>query len=222
MSKGFLGVIVLVILAFAGIFALSGNKANAPSNNSKNGTLTQHIEGQGKSGVTLVEYGDYQCPFCGQYYPTVKQVQTQFNNQIYFQFRNFPLVNLHQNAFAAARAAEAAAMQNKFWEMHDALYESQTQWSKLSDAVPYFNQLAQQLGLDITKFKADYASGKVNNLINADVAEGTKLNIQGTPTFFLDGKVLNSNDLVDSSSQPSASAFAKLINAEIAKKSHAQ
>lgn len=218
MSKGFLGVIVIVILVFAGIVVVSGNKSNTAKGKTSSATLTQHIEGNGKSGVTLVEYGDYECPFCGEYYPTVKQVQAQFNDQIYFQFRNFPLVNIHQNAFAGARAAEAAAMQNQFWQMHDALYETQTQWSSSSSAVAFFNQLAQQLGLNMTKFKADYDSSAVNNLINADVAEGNKLNIQGTPTFFLDGKALDSTQLVDSQSKPSAAAFAKVINAEIAKK----
>jgi protein-disulfide isomerase len=207
MSKQFWGVIVIVILIFAGIFALSGKTS---TNSGKAGTVTQHVEGQGQAGVTLVEYGDYQCPFCGQYFPIVKQVQQEFNQQIFFQFRNFPLVSLHQNAFAAARAAEAAALQGKFWEMHDALYETQSQWSGAGDAVPYFNQLATQLGLNPTQFKADYASGKVNNLINADTAEGTKLNVQGTPTFFLDGKQIQVGQGV--------SAFEKLINAEIAKK----
>jgi protein-disulfide isomerase len=213
MSKGFLGVIVLVILIFAGIFAFSGNKANAPSKGSAGNTLTHHVEGQGKSGVTLVEYGDYQCPYCGQAYPVIKQAVADLNDQIYFQFRNFPLVNLHQNAFAAARAAEAAALQDKFWQMHGALYESQDQWSKSSDPVSFFNQLARQLGLNVTKFKADYASGKVNDLINADKAEGDKLKIEGTPTFFINGKqttmsTANIND------------FEKTIKDAIAQKSH--
>ncbi len=110
-------------------------------------------------------------------------------------------------------------MQNKFWEMHDALYETQDQWSSQNDATSFFSQLAQQLGLNMTKFKTDYASGTVNNLINADMAEGNRLKVTGTPTFFLDGKALNANDLVDSSNKPSVDAFAKVINAEIAAKS---
>jgi protein-disulfide isomerase len=219
MSKQFLGIIVVVILAFVGFFVLSGNKGTSNSGKqSSSGTLTQHIEGQGKAGVTLVEYGDYECPFCGEYFPTVKQVQSDLNQQIYFQFRNFPLISIHQNAFAGARAAEAAALQNKFWQMHDLLYEDQTQWSGASDPTPYFNQYATQLGLNLTQFKSDYASSKVNDLINADMAEGNKLNISGTPTFYLDGKLLDSSQLVDSSSQPSVAAFEKVINAEIAKK----
>ena len=213
MSKQFIGILVVIILVFVGIFAFS-SKSGTSSKTGSTGTLTQHIEGQGKDHVTLIEYGDYECPYCGQYFPTVKQVQAEFNQQIYFQFRNFPLVSLHPNAFAGARAAEAAAQQNKFWEMHDALYESQTQWSGASDPTPYFNAYAGQLGLNVAKFKQDYASGKVNDLINADLAQGNKLNIQGTPTFFLDGKQLT---------QPAnaVNAFEQIIKAEIAKKAPA-
>jgi protein-disulfide isomerase len=210
MSKQFLGVIVAVILVFVGIFAFSNNNPKTSSSKSSAGTLTQHVEGKGSTGVTLVEYGDYECPFCGEYYPTVKQIQSEFNDQIKFQFRNFPLVSIHQNAFAGARAAEAAALQNKFWEMHDALYQDQTQWSGASDPTPFFNQYAQQLGLNLTQFKTDYASSKVNNLINADLAEGNKLGIQGTPSFFLDGKQVQVANNV--------SNFETLIKAEIAKK----
>ena len=209
MSKKFLAILAAIVIIFAGIVIVSGNSNNKKSGGSA-GTLTQHIEGQGKTGVTLVEYGDYQCPFCGQYFPIVKQVQAEFNQQIFFQFRNYPLVSVHQNAFAGARAAEAAGLQKKFWEMHDALYETQTQWSAASDPTSFFTQYAQQLGLNVTQFKTDYASTKVNDLINADLAEGNKLNITGTPTFFLDGKQVNVSE--------TASSFENLINAEIAKK----
>ena len=208
MSKQFWGVIVIVILVFVGIFTLTGNKSNSGTT-SGGGNASQHIEGQGQAHVTLVEYGDYECPYCGQYYPIVKQVQAEFNSQIFFQFRNFPLVNIHQNAFAAARAAEAAALQNKFWQMHDALYETQNQWTQSSDPSSYFNQIAQQLGLNLKQFETDYASSRVNNTINADTAAGNKLNVQGTPTFFLDGKQVQVGE--------SVSAFETLIKAEIAK-----
>lgn len=215
MSKQFWAIVALIIVVFVGIVVFTGDKSNAPGKSSADKkTLTQHLQGQGQAKVTLTEYGDYQCPYCGQYYPLVKQVQQQFDKEIYFQFRNFPLTNAHPNAFAAARAAEAAALQNKFWEMHDLLYESQQQWSQMSDAIPAFEGYAKQLGLNMTKYKADFASSKVNNLINADLAEGTKLGITGTPTFFLDGKKL------DPSPQDVA-AFEKIIKAAIAKKTSA-
>lgn len=188
MSKQFWGVVVVIILIFVGIFALSGKKSDTTSSSGSTAGLSQHVEGNLKSNVSLVEYGDYECPYCGQYYPTVKAVETEFNDQIKFQFRNFPLVSVHQNAFAGARAAEAASLQNKFWEMHDVLYENQDAWSTASDPTTYFKQYATELGLNTTQFQTDYASSKVNDVINADMAEGNKLNIQGTPTFYLDGK----------------------------------
>lgn len=213
MSKQFWGVIVAVILVFVGIFALNGSKTDSSNKKSSSGSnLTQHVEGSKSSGITLVEYGDFQCPYCEQYYPTVKIVQDEFKDQIQFQFRNYPLTNAHPNAFAAARAAEAAALQNKFWEMHDTLYDNSSWqvWTQAKDPVPYFNAFAQQLGLNVTQFKADFASGKVNDLINADMAEGNKLGISGTPSFYIDGKQVQVSNSVDS--------FKKVIKDELAKK----
>jgi protein-disulfide isomerase len=209
-SKGFLAVIAAVVLIFIGIFALNGHKANNNSKSSSGGTPTSHVEGKGSSGVTLVEYGDYQCPYCEQYYPIVKQVAAEFNDQIKFQFRNFPLTSIHQNAFAGARAAEAAALQGKFWQMHDLLYDDQSQWADSSNPTQYFQQYARQLGLNLSQFNKDYSSSAVNGAINADMAAGNKLNVQGTPTFFLDGKQIQVT--------ANASSFEAQIKAEIAKK----
>ena len=212
MSKQFLAIIAVLIIVFVGVFALNGhNKANTSNKSSSgSGKPTNHVEGKGSSGVTLVEYGDYQCPYCEQYYPIVKQVASDYNDQIYFQFRNFPLISVHQNAFAGARAAEAASLQGKFWQMHDLLYDNQSQWSEAKDPTTYFHQYAQQLGLNVSKFESDYASNQVNDAINADLAVGNKLNIQGTPTFFLDGKQIQVTASVDS--------FETQIKAAIAKK----
>ena len=218
MSKSFWGVVIAVIIVFVGIFALTGSKSSS-NDKSSPGTLTQHIEGLGQDHVTLVEYGDYECPYCGQYFPIVKQVQQDFNQQMTFQFRNFPLTSLHPNAFAGARAAEAAALQGKFWQMHDALYEENLQsqetstsstWINASNPTTYFDSYAKQLGLNLTQFESDYNSNKVNSLITADMAEGNKLGVQGTPTFFLDGKQISVGE--------SVSAFESIIKAEIAKK----
>lgn len=210
MSKQFLAILAAVIIVLIGVFALTGNKSSNDSK-SASGTPTNHVQGEGKSGVTLVEYGDYECPYCGEYYPIVKQVQAEFNDQITFQFRNFPLTSIHQNAFAAARAAEAAGLQDKFWQMHDALYQNQNQWAQASNPTQYFNQYAQQIGLNDTQFKKDYPSTKVNDLINADMAAGNKLGINATPTFLLDGKQINVS--------ASASSFETQIKDAIAKKS---
>jgi len=221
MSKQFLAILAVIILVFVGIIVFNGKSNNSGSGKSGSSSKpTQHIEGQGKDGITLVEYGDYQCPYCGQYFSIVQQVQAEYNQQIFFQFRNFPLTSLHPNAFAGARAAEAAGLQGKFWQMHDLLYEQNgayynggepaASWIGASNPEPYFDADAQQLGLNVTKFKSDYASDTVNSLINADMAAGNKLGVSATPSFYLDGKAISVGE--------SASAFEKLINAEIAKK----
>jgi len=217
MSKQFLGVIAAIILVFAGIIAFTGH--NDKNSSTKGQQPSNHVIGKGSTGVKLVEYGDYECPFCGQYYPILKQVQTEFNDQIFFQFSNFPLVSIHKNAFAGARAAEAASLQNKFWEMHDLLYENQdpngaSGWVASNDPLDqYFVNFAQQLGLNVNQFKQDYTSDKVNGVINADMDAGNKLGITGTPTFFIDGKKVEIGQSVQE--------FEKVINAEIAKKGSA-
>lgn len=210
MSKSFWGVIVLIVLVFGGIMALGGKKTDDGGAVKKAG-LTQHVQGAGTAGVTLIEYGDYECPYCQAYYPTIKQIQAEYGDKLKFQFRNYPLTNLHQNAFAAARAAEAADLQGKFWEMHDMLYESANYfvWTKSGSAVENFNQYAEKLGLNVAQFKKDFASSLVNDRINADLAAGTKLKLTGTPSFILNGKkteIANSPE-----------AFRKVIDAAIAK-----
>ena len=215
MSKGFLGVLAAIILIFAGVVAFSG-KSESPGGSSgkdKASGPTNHVRGQGTAGVKLVEYGDFQCPACLSYEPTVQQVRTKYDEQITFQFRHFPIISSHPNAFAAARAAEAAGLQGKFWEMHDALYDQQNWqvWTRSNGPTAEFNRYAQQIGLNVVQFKKDFASSRVNDAVNADMAEGNRLKVDSTPTFFIDGKktVIN-NSLAD---------FDKAIQAAIAKKS---
>lgn len=210
MSKQFWAVIAVIAIVFIGIFMVGGNKKS--DTNSKNSSAsggTQHVTGKGTTGVTLVEFGDYQCPYCGQYFPTVKEVVAKYGDQITFQFKNFPLTSVHQNAFAAARAAEAAGLQGKFWEMNEILYSTQSSWSEQTDPTPIFAQYAQQLGLNVDQFKKDSSSSKVNDLINADMAEGTKLKVTGTPAFFINGEKIDVSNSVES--------FSKAIDAAIAK-----
>jgi protein-disulfide isomerase len=217
MSKQFLAVIAAVVIIFVGIVAITNHKGSSGDT----GALTHHVEGQGQDGVSLVEYGDYQCPYCGEAYPIVKQIAAQYSKQITFQFRNFPLVSIHQNAFAGARAAEAAALQNKFWQMHDLLYEENeiyydadetgASWISSSNPLSYFDKFAKQIGLNVTTFNTNYNSNKVNDLINNDMAEGNKLGITGTPTFYIDGKQVPEG-------QDTVAGFQKLLNAAIKEK----
>lgn len=220
---GVLGGLIVIAIILAVVFSGGGGSSKT------NAQPTNNIEGKGSTGVKLVEYGDFQCPACGEFYPTVEQVTQKYQNLIYFQFRNFPLTSLHPNALAAARAGEAAALQGQFWPFYNKLYqendtyyqsnETYKTWISASDPLPDFTSYAQALGLNVTKFKTDFASSKVNDIVQADMNAGNKLNIDGTPTFFLDGKQLNVQSLVDSKTQqPSLDAFSKLIDAEIQKK----
>lgn len=193
-SKQFLAIIAIIVVVLGGVFFFT-NKDSGSTKSSSKATATNHVEGSTSSGVKLVEYGDYECPYCGAYYPYVKQAVEAYKDKIQFQFRNLPLTSIHKNARAGARAAEAAALQGKFWEMHDKLYENQdangkTGWVVSNNPLDqYFANYARQLGLDTNKFKTDYASSAVNDVINADLAEFKKTGYEeSTPTFILDGK----------------------------------
>lgn len=193
MDRRFLLILTAVVVLFVGIVWVNKSKTDAPGSGSSQAKASNHVEGTNSKGVTLVEYGDYQCPACGQYYPIVKQLQTTYANDISFRFANFPLVQIHPNAMAGARAAEAASLQGKFWEMHDALYENQTTWSAGTNPTPYFDQYANNIGLNLTKFKQDMASSAVLDTINADVSQVQALGGTGTPTFVLNGKRLDNS-----------------------------
>lgn len=196
-------VIIGVIVLLGGVFWVTRNKATAPP--TTNAQPTNHVRDQGSSGVVLVEYGDFQCPACGAYYPLIKQLEASYGAQVTFQFRNFPLTQIHPNAFAAHRAAEAAGRQGKFFEMHDKLYENQKSWSSASSPMIFFEDYATQLGLNLDQFRKDAASSEVNAVINADIKAGQALGANSTPTFVLDGKKLDQNP-------PDYNSFARLLD----------
>ncbi len=139
-----------------------------------------HVQGPNDATVTLVEYGDYECPYCGEAYPIVKRSQKKMGQTLRFVFRNFPLTESHPHALAAAQAAEAAAVQGRFWEMHDLLYENQDTLED-QDLV----ELARRLKLDIEKFTRDFSSNEVTTKIQEDVSDGVRSGVNGTPTFFI-------------------------------------
>ena len=210
MNNRFAIILVALILGFGGILWFNKKKTENSSGKSNNAQLSQHTLGAGNKKVTLIEYGDFQCPACAQYFPLIIQIEEKYGDDITFQFRNFPLIQIHNNAMAAHRAAEAAANQNKFFEMHDALYGQQKSWADASNPTPIFESFAGQLGLNLEQYKTDVASAKTNDIINADIAEGKKIGANSTPTFVLDGKKIdNPNDLAD---------FSKLIDEAIAAK----
>ncbi len=158
----------------------------------KNGQIADHVFNNTKSEVVLIEYGDFQCPGCGAAYPNLNTLLETYGDKISFVFRNFPLTSIHPNARAAAAAAEAAGLQGKYWEMHDYLYENQSDWSNLDakERTGAFKQYAQGLGLDATKFEKDIASSNVNQKISFDQSLGTNAKVNSTPTFILNGEIL--------------------------------
>lgn len=188
MSKRFLLIIAAAVLLFVGLIVV--NKRDTTETSTGSASVTNHTYGEGSSGVTVIEYGDFQCVACYSYFPIFTQLKQEYSDRVTFQFRHFPLIQIHQNAMAAHRAAEAAARQNKFWEMHDLIYENQKSWENSNNAAQFFEDYATRLALDIDKFKADAASSEVNDTINADFKAGQELGVSGTPTFVVDGKII--------------------------------
>jgi protein-disulfide isomerase len=141
-----------------------------------------HVQGPATAPVTLVEYGDYQCPYCGQAYPIVKELQEQLGKKLRFVFRNFPLSTMHPYAEHAAEAAETAGADGKFWEMHDMLYENQEALDD-EDLVQY----ATALGLDPLRFTTDLAKHTKAARVREDFMSGARSGVNGTPTFFING-----------------------------------
>jgi protein-disulfide isomerase len=142
-----------------------------------------HVQGPAKAPVTLVEYGDYECPYCGEAYPVVKALHKRLGDQMRFVFRNFPLAEAHPHAEHAAEAAEAADAQGKFWEMHDLLMDHQDAL-RPRDLMGY----AASLGLDTDRFAADLRKHAGAAHVSEDLDSADLSNVSGTPTFFVNGK----------------------------------
>ncbi len=205
MSKRFLLIFGVMVAVFAGLL-LFKNDASAPT---ADGQLTNHTYGEGQSGVTVIEYGDFQCPACFSYFPLVSQIKEKYKDQITFQFRHFPIVSAHRNAMAAHRAAEAASRQDKFWEMHDLLYANQKTWEASNNAAQVFEGYATQIGLVMDQYKQDVVDASTGANIDADQKQGEKDGVQGTPTFFIDGKKYETENI------RSVEDFEKLIDEAI-------
>ena len=141
-----------------------------------------HMQGPPDAPVTLVEYGDYECPYCGEAYPVVKALQERLGDQMCFVFRNFPLAQAHPHAEEAAEAADAAGPQGKFWPMHDLLYENQDALEP-EDLVQY----ARALRLDLPRFVREMREHVYTERVREDFRSGVRSGVNGTPTFFING-----------------------------------
>ena len=151
-------------------------------------TKADHIAGGAAASVTLIEYGDYQCPFCGQAYPIVKEIQRQLGTRLRFVFRNFPLADIHPHAESAAQFAEAAAAQGKFWEVHDYLFEHQRHLSE-SD----LSRIAGLMRLDSDAIRDELESDRPLEKVESDFQDGLDSGVEGTPAFFINGTLFEGN-----------------------------
>jgi protein-disulfide isomerase len=174
-----------------GANGLTAGANNAPANTAGSSAGLTRPNVKVSSPVVLEEYGDYQCPPCGQLYPDLKEIEKEYGNQVQIVFHHFPLMKIHKNALLAAHAAEAAHNQNKFWEMHDLLYRNQKEWSELADPRPVFESYAKQLSLNLETFDRDLESNQIDQKISADIQRGTAQGVTGTPTVFLDAHLVN-------------------------------
>jgi protein-disulfide isomerase len=145
-------------------------------------TESDHAQGRADAPVTLVEYGDYQCPYCGAAYPIVKQLQERFGDDLRFVFRNFPLQQVHEHALSAATTAEFAAAHGRFWEVHDALYENQEELG-----TELYVAIVTQVGLDAGQLRAALEGQEYFEKIKLDFNGGVRSGVNGTPSFFVNG-----------------------------------
>lgn len=155
-----------------------------------------HIQGPADAPLTLLEYGDYQCPYCGKAYPVVKEVQERLGKRLRFVFRNMPLEEIHEWAELAAEAAEAAGAQGRFWPMHDALYQHQRELGP-----GFVERLGAKLGLDVPRLEADLAARTFRQRVRKDFMSGVRSGVAGTPTFYVgdlrfDGNWQDADELI--------------------------
>jgi protein-disulfide isomerase len=194
-----LGVVATILIGLVGFIVYSTQQKKAEQDRLANTPVTISDTGWVKGAtasakVTLVEYADFQCPACAQNAPLVSQLLEEYPNDVKFVFKHFPLSSIHKNAIMAGVAAEAAGKQNMFWEMHDVLFDQQSNWSNLgaSEVKDVFVEYATNLGLDIEAFRKDLDDKSLAQKVNDQQSEGINLGVMGTPTFFMNGKRIES------------------------------
>lgn len=189
-----LGLIIWGMVAASNKQAREGANLNLPSNVVEK----DHVLGPKDAPVTVVEYGDFECPACGIYYPVVKKLTDELGTTtMRLVFRHFPLTQ-HPKAIPAAKVAESAGRQGKFFEMYDLLYQNQDEWVKASSSDIVFEGYAKKLGLNIEKFNSDLKDPALDMIIDNDFKGGAKGGVKATPTFFINGKsIVNPSNYVD-------------------------
>lgn len=193
------GIIALVALLIIAFIVSNQNNTIDPASFADVETFDDqaHQLGNLESDIRLVEYSDFQCPACKAAEPTVKSIVETFGDQMVLEYRHFPLSSIHPNAEAAAKAAEAAAIQGKFWEMHDTLFENQDAWAQSFNPEKYFIEYAEEIGLNVDRFRYDLDSQDVADRVNADAQEAQSLQLPGTPSFVYNGEIVELNDFIN-------------------------
>lgn len=181
--------VVLVAAIAAGAWYLKGSRQPAGTvATGTPGALPLHVAGSESAPVVLEEFGDFQCPPCGQMFPEVEKIRQDYGDRLRFIFREYPLTNPHPHALLAAHAAEAAGLQGKFWEMHHALFENQRTWSPVQDPTSLFESYARQAGLDMDRYRRDVGSPETDARVVADRERAQSVGVNSTPTFFVNGR----------------------------------
>ena len=188
MKKHMWKIVAGIVVVVMGGSILYSQQASQSANDGV--VLGENIKGNSDSSVVLTEYADFQCPACAQFHPIVKAIQEQYGDQLAIEFKHFPLISIHPHALPAAKAAEAAGVQGKFFEMHDMLFENQAAWSKSGTPQVFFNQYAEELGLDVPLFKKHMRASMIEDRIREDLESAIANGFTGTPSFLLNGEVL--------------------------------
>lgn len=194
-AKILIGIAVVVVIGgiLLAIFANpQPEQPGAPVDEQSLIRENSHMTSNRDAKVTIVEFGDYQCPACAQAHPRVKSLLESYqgNDQVNFVFRNFPLDSIHPNAHIASEAAEAAGDQDKYWEMHDILFERQNEWSPMANPLETFIAYASEIGLNVDEFRDAVSQRRYADIISADYNDGVSVGVNSTPTFFLNGERL--------------------------------
>jgi protein-disulfide isomerase len=202
-----IGIVAVAAIVGALIYANMGNtpprvsnanknaantRANATPVNASAGAQPAWSKGAPNAQVTIEEFADFQCPSCAYFHTVLKEVKTVYGDRVRVTFRQYPLQQVHPHAYDAARAAEAAGVQgaDKFWAMHDTLFEKQKEWSVMPNARDEFAKYAGQIGLDVEKFKTDMVGMIANSRVAADKKRGDEMRVGSTPSVFLNGRLL--------------------------------
>jgi len=218
----------IATVAIIGIGAYFLSRPPAPQDETSGSKVNQEILVRQDSNIdkapdekaVLVEFGDFQCPACGTYYPVVEQVKEEFKSNLTFVFRNFPL-SQHKNALPSSYAAEAAGKQGKYWEMYGLIYMNQNEWASLDSPNKKFEEYAAQLELDLDKYRLDVSSKEVKDKVDIDYGDGVALGVNATPTFYLNGQKIVSprsvnefKSLVEAAIQNSVNENATTLDTE--------